>query len=125
MFRRWLKAPSSSPRGSTIDRRQQRRINLSFDCTFLSAWATAEARISSLSPHGCFIETRSMVPAHGTILEDITVSLPMGPLTLQGQVLNPVRGVGFAVRFIGLDPETRKTLAALVPADRSGPIDTV
>jgi hypothetical protein len=42
------------------------------------------------------------------------VTLPTGHLTLQGQVVYAQRGVGFAVRFTGLDENTQNQLIALV-----------
>jgi hypothetical protein len=96
------------------NRRQQHRLERYFDCTFLSAWGEQQARVSSLSPIGCFIEIRSADLPAGTVVEDITVTLPTGPLTLQGQVVQAQRGVGFAVQFTGLDEKTQNQLIALV-----------
>jgi hypothetical protein len=112
MFRLRLKAPGSV-RGPK-ERRQRQRVERYFDCTFLSAWGDEKARISSLSPTGCYIDSRSTVPPSGTILEDITVTLATGHLTLQGRVLTATRGVGFAVEFTGLDPDTQNRLSDLV-----------
>jgi len=48
------------------------------------------------------------------VVEDITITLPIGSLTVQGTVLNTMRGIGFAVRFNDLDEETRDSLSVLI-----------
>jgi hypothetical protein len=96
-------------------RRQQRqRIERQFDCTWLSTWGEEKTRISSLSPTGCYIASRFTTPAEGTVVEDITIALPIGRLTVQGTVLDTMRGVGFAVRFTDLDKDTRDSLSVLI-----------
>ena len=85
-----------------------------FDCTWLSAWGEETARISSLSPTGCYIEGRFSVPPKGAVVPDITVTLPTGRIILQGTVIEATRGIGFAVRFIELDTHTRDRLSDLV-----------
>jgi PilZ domain len=110
MPHRWLRALWLGKR-----RRQQRlRIVRYFDCTWLSAWGEEKARVSSLSPTGCYIESRFSVPTEGAIIRDITVTLPTGRITLQGTVIDPTSGIGFAVRFIDLDTNTRDRLSGLV-----------
>jgi len=110
MPRRWLTALWFGKR-----RRQQRqRIVRYFDCTWLSAWGEETARISSLSPTGCYIESRFSVPPEGAVVPDITVTLPTGRIILQGTVIEATRGIGFAVRFIELDTHTRDRLGDLV-----------
>ena len=96
------------------ERRRQPRMEQYFDCTWLSDWGEERSRVNSLSPAGCFIETRSAVPPEGTPLAGIIVTLPSGEITLQGTVVNPTRGVGFAVVFTDLDQHTHDTLSALV-----------
>jgi hypothetical protein len=48
------------------------------------------------------------------VVRDITVILPTGTLKLQGTVIDPTRGIGFAVRFIELDTLTCDRLSGLV-----------
>jgi hypothetical protein len=48
------------------------------------------------------------------VVEDITITLPIGSVTVQGTVLDTMRGIGFAVRFIDLDKDTRDTLSVLI-----------
>jgi len=84
-----------------------------FDCTWSSAFGEERARISNISPTGCYIESRFSVPAEGTALTDLTANLPVGTLTLQGTVIDATPGVGFAVRFSELDTHTVESLRAL------------
>ena len=96
-------------------RRQQReRIERQFDCTWLSTWGEEKSRISSLSPTGCYIDSRFTTPPEGTVVQDITIALPIGSLTFQGTVLDTIRGVGFAVRFTDIDEDTRNSLSVLI-----------
>ena len=96
-------------------RRQTRqRIERDFDCTWLSTWGEEKARISSLSPTGCYIDSRFTTPADGTVVPDITIALDTGSLTIQGTVINSMRGIGFAVRFTELDRDTRDRLSVLI-----------
>jgi PilZ domain len=111
MAPQWLTALWN--RGST-DRRQRRRITQYFDCTWLSAWGEERCRISSLSPTGCYIDSRFTVPAEGTQVQDINVTLPTGQITLQGTVVYAMPGVGFAVRFTQVDADARARLNALI-----------
>src|SRR4030095_5080676 len=97
------------------DRRQKRqRIERQFDCTWLSTWGEEKTRISSLSPSGCYIASRFTTPAEGTVVAELTLALPIGRLTVQGTVLDAMRGVGFAVRFTDLDKDTRDSLSVLI-----------
>ena len=102
---RWLGKPRRPPR---------QRIVRYFDCTWCSAWGEERSRISSLSPTGCYIESRCSVPAVGEVVRDLTVILSTGTLDLQGAVIDATPGIGFAVRFIEVDSATRDRLSALV-----------
>jgi len=96
-------------------RRQQRqRIALYLDCTWQSTWGEQRSRVSSLSPTGCYIEDRFTVPPRGETVPELSVSLPTGTISVQGTVLDAMPGVGFAVRFKGVDADTRDRLTTLV-----------
>ena len=110
MFQRWLTKPVLESR----NRRQRQRINQYFDCTWQSVWGEERARLTSLSPTGCYIETRFSVPATGTAIHDLTVALPTGKLHVQGTVIDAIPGVGFALRFTELDTDTLDRLKGLV-----------
>jgi hypothetical protein len=113
MPRQWLRAWRGS-RGLCDSRQQRQRIERYFDCTWLSVWGEQRSRVSSLSPTGCYVDSRFTVPAEGTVVRDITLTLTTGTLTLQGTVVATMRGVGFAVRFTELDKDTRDRLSALI-----------
>jgi len=100
--------------------RRQRVVHY-FDCTWASQWGPIEARLSNISPTGCYIESRFTVPALGEIVENITVT-PNGepPLVLHGPVIDSMRGIGFAVRFAQLDDESRARLSALLHSCQLG-----
>jgi hypothetical protein len=115
MPRLWRRALWWGNRALRNGRRQNReRIERDFDCTWLSTWGEEQSRLSSLSPTGCYIDSRFTTPAEGTVVQDITVTLATGSLTLQGTVINAMRGVGFAVRFTELDKDTRDRLSVLI-----------
>ena len=101
-------------------RRRQRRLRVVryFDCTWFTAWGEERARVSSLSPNGCYIESRFSVPPDGEAVRALTIALPTERVNLQGTVLNAMSGVGFAVRFIDLDTKTRERLRAFISAAR-------
>jgi len=109
MPRLWRKVLRTSRR-----RQERQRIERHLDCTWLSQWGEERCRISSLSPTGCYIDSRFTTPAVGTVVQDITILLATGDLVLQGTVLDSMRGVGFAVRFTDVDEETRYRLSVLV-----------
>jgi hypothetical protein len=113
MPRQWFRAWMGG-QGPGSSRQQRQRIERYFDCTWLSVWGEQKSRISSLSPTGCYIDSRFAVPAEGTVVPDITLILPTSTLTLQGTVIGTMRGVGFAVRFTELDKDTRDRLSALI-----------
>jgi hypothetical protein len=110
MPQRWLNALWLGKQG----RAQRQRIVRYFDCTWCSAWGEERSRVSSLSPTGCYIESRSSVPPVGEEIRDLTVILPTGSLGLHGTVIEATRGVGFVVRFTEVDTGTHDRLSALV-----------
>lgn len=128
MAARWLRSCWSrwrrgdAPRAAAHPRQPRQRIVRYFDCTWPSAWREERARASSLSPTGCYIESRFTVPAIGTAIRDLTVTLPSGTVVLQGIVIEAMRGIGFAVRFTDVDPETRSRLSALVQDAGTDPV---
>jgi hypothetical protein len=100
-------------------RQERQRIVQYFDCIWLSKWGSMTARISNLSPTGCYIDSRLNVPAVGETVENITVTPSAGsPLVLHGTVIDSTRGIGFAVRFTELDEDTRDRLSALLQSHR-------
>jgi len=100
--------------GLNGNRRQRQRIERYFDCSWMSVWGDQKARISSISPTGCYIDSRLIVPPEGTHLQEISVALPGGCLTLEGTVIGSTPGTGFAVRFTGVDRQARTRLCRLI-----------
>ena len=112
MPQRWLSARWLGKR-----RHQQRqRVARYFDCTWFTAWGEERARVSSLSPNGCYIESRFSVPPDGEPVRDLTIALPTGSVNLQGTVVNATSGVGFAVRFVDIDAKTQNSLNTFIHA---------
>ena len=118
MARQWLTALLKRGRPAGDRRPQRHRIERYFECNWLSEWGMEETRIRSISNTGCYIDSRLTVPPEGTSLPEISVALPGGCITVGGTVLMATPGVGFAVRFTGVDPETRARLSSLVAAAR-------
>jgi hypothetical protein len=48
------------------------------------------------------------------VVQELTIALPTGAVTLQGTVIDAMSGVGFAVRFTELDTTTRDCLNVLI-----------
>jgi hypothetical protein len=114
MLQEWLAALWSG----TGFRQQRQRVVRYVDCTWESAWGVERSRISSISPTGCYIEDRLSVPAAGEQVRELTLTLPTGRVTLHGTVSDPTPGIGFAVRFTGIDADTRNRLIDFVQALR-------
>src|SRR5262245_47155405 len=94
---------------------QRRRINRYIDCHWVSAYGEQQTRVSSISPTGCYIDSRFAVPAEGTHVREICLMIPGAQeLSVHGTVLCPTPGVGFAVRFADMDDDTQAALNGLV-----------
>ena len=120
MARQWLttlwKRGSSDGGRRKAQRPQRQRIDRYFECNWLSDWGEEQTRVSSISPTGCFIDSRFTVPPSGSHVQELSVALPSGCITLGGTVLSARPGIGFAVRFTEVDETTRARLIALVAA---------
>lgn len=114
MLQRWLRALWHGRHQGRHGGQQRQRIGRYLDCVWLSAWGEERSRISSLSPTGCYIESRFTVPVDGTLIPEIIVTMPTGSVVVKGIVTDATRGIGFAVRFTDVDPETRRHLHAFV-----------
>jgi PilZ domain len=118
-MRQWLAALSGRRREQPgqpkhSDRPQRQRIMRYFDCTWSGTFGEERARVSNISPTGCYVECRFAIPAQGDILNDLTVNLPSGALMVHGTVVDASPGLGFAVRFADLDAHALEYLNALV-----------
>lgn len=108
----WLKALGAREPGG--NRRERHRLERYFDCTWVSPWGEERAKVSSVSENGCYLESRFNVPPEGSLIPEITILAGTASLTLQGTVINPMPGIGFAIRFTELDEDSRAQLRVLV-----------
>jgi len=115
MAKLWLSALWKRPM-TNKGRRQRQRVERYFECNWLSPWGEEQTRVSSISPTGCYIDSRFTVPPEGTWVREISVALPDGSVTVGGTVLMATPGVGFAVRFTQVDDSVRARLTELVAA---------
>jgi hypothetical protein len=94
---------------------QRQRVSRYIDCHWVSPYGEQQTRISSISPTGCYIDSRFTVPPEGTHVREICLMIPGGEeLSVHGTVLCPTPGIGFAVRFAAMDDDTLATLNGLV-----------
>ena len=114
MARQWLTGLWKKGSATRGGRRQRQRIERYFECDWFTAWGEEKTRVSSISPTGCYIDSRLTVPPEGTFLQGISVALPGGQITVDGMVLQATPGVGFAVRFTEVNDEARARLTGLV-----------
>ena len=110
----WLTARIARTPGS--GRPQRQRIYRYFECNWVSTWGEQQSRVSSISPTGCYIDSRLTVPPEGYHVREIALAVPGGELSVHGTVLKATPGVGFAVRFADMDDETQARLYALTGA---------
>jgi hypothetical protein len=97
-----------------MDRRREPRYLIPLDCTWGSDHAPVAARISDLSLGGCYVDSPRVPPAGG--LTSVTLSLAGVTTTLIGRVVHAQAGLGFAMRFEGLDSETEQRVRHFLSA---------
>jgi hypothetical protein len=96
--------------------RQQERVPYLKEITLECASGKREARISDLSPGGCYID--SIV----AVVEGEPVSLSIktesgDALSFAGEVAYVLNGMGFGVRFTDLNDERKAFLGQIVSAN--------
>ncbi len=96
------------------DQRSGPRVLHYFDCRWFGKWGSIEARLSDLSASGCRIVNRLTSPSVGEVVEIEIIRTAAEPLALSGEVVNVDRGVGFGVRFVGLEDDACDHIEALV-----------
>lgn len=106
----WQRRRPDAPRPQ---RPQRQRIERYFECNWVGSGGEVETRVRSISPTGCYIDSRLAVPPEGTRVREIHVALPGGCITVEGMVLQTRPGDGFAVRFTSVDTATRAMLSNL------------
>jgi hypothetical protein len=83
------------------------------DGSWSGASGANRCRIADISLGGCFVQTLSPPPPYEKTV--VTVMDREGrPLALPGRVVYPERGLGFAVEFVEVPPETAARLAELI-----------
>ena len=86
-------------------RRAHRRIRGPFDAVRMGL-LEIQLSIYDLSAGGCLIASMAEVTAEAPIR--LRISLPDGnSVTVRGRITMPPRDIGFAVRFIDVDSQTR------------------
>ena len=94
---------------------RRQRVSRYIDCHWVSRYGEQQTRISSISPTGCYIDSRFTVPPEGTHVREICLMIPgREELSVHGTVICPTPGIGFAVRFAAMDDDTQATLNTLV-----------
>jgi PilZ domain len=115
-LRRWLRSgqrPAGDDR-TTNNQRGDPRVPHYFECRWYGKWGAFDARLSDLSVSGCYIVNPRTTPSAGEVVDIEVVRTAKEPLALSGEVVSPEPGIGFAVRFAGLDDEMRQQIQALM-----------
>jgi hypothetical protein len=103
----------------THTKRGDPRVTHYFECRWYGKWGASDARLNDLSVSGCYIVNRRTTPSVGEIIEIDVVRTAKEPLALSGEVVAPEPGIGFGVRFSGLDDGIREQLEALMAEAQS------
>ena len=93
----------------TAERRAHERLSHPLEGSWRGASGATRCRISDISLSGCFPQSLAM-PKVGETTE---VTIEFGPnqaLTLTGDVAYAEQGMGFAVKFVDLDEDSRTAL---------------
>lgn len=97
----------------TDERRRHERLNRPLDAEWQGASGSGRCRIGDISLGGCFVQTL-VSPA----LEEktaVTLIGPAGqPILLEGSVVTTYPGIGFALRFEPMPPETEDLLRQVI-----------
>jgi len=116
LLRSWQRGrvPASDIPDSTNQPRGDPRVTHYFDCRWFGKWGAFDARLNDLSVSGCYIVNRRTTPSIGEIVEIDVVRTAKEPLPLSGEVVSTEPGIGFGVRFAGVDDNLRKQLETLM-----------
>jgi hypothetical protein len=110
----WKRRPASDISDSTNPHRGDPRVTHYFECRWFGKWGAFDARLNDLSVSGCYIVNRRNTPSVGEVVEIDLVRTAKEPLPLAGEVVSTEPGIGFAVRFAGVDDNLRQQLEALM-----------
>jgi len=84
------------------------RVQGPFDGKWAGAAGNGSARIWDLSGGGCYIDAHND-QRNGEILS-VTIELPEGLVTVQGEIVYSMQNQGFAVKFVAMDDQSRQAL---------------
>jgi PilZ domain len=90
------------------------RVAHYFECRWFGKRGAFDTRLGDLSVSGCFIVNPRATPSVGEIIEIDLIRTAKEPLALSGEVVAPEPGIGFGVRFAGLDDKVREQIEALM-----------
>lgn len=100
---------------------QDDNVTVSLDVVWQGTSEKIDARMSEISMHGCFIDSRTQGRALGDIVE-FKVHLPGGPwVSLQGELVTEDYPMGFGLRFTELTDHDQRLLAQVVVAHGGNP----
>jgi hypothetical protein len=94
------------------ERRRYRRASRLLEIRWEDLSGKYNARVTDISPDGCYIESIGQVTVGQQIRFEI--QLPTGNwVPLRGEVVNHQPNLGFGVRFIALTEEEKKVLSQI------------
>ncbi|MCM3869740.1 MAG: response regulator [Pyrinomonadaceae bacterium] len=103
---------------------QDDNVTVSLDVVWQGTSGKNDARMSEISMHGCFIDSRVQGRALGDIVE-FKVHMPGGPwVSLQGELVTEDYPMGFGLRFTNLTEGDERLLAQVVSAHGGDPGST-
>jgi hypothetical protein len=121
LLRSWQRrrSPAGDIPDNTNNQRGDPRVTHYFECRWFGKWGTFDARLSDLSVSGCYIVNRRTTPSIGEIVEIDVVRTAKEPLPLAGEVVSTEPGIGFGVRFAGVDDNLRQQIESLMSEAQS------
>ena len=100
---------------------QDDNVTVSLDVVWQGSSGKIDARMSEISMHGCFIDSRVQGRVLGDIVE-FKVHLPGGPwVSLQGELVSEDYPMGFGLHFTSLTEGDERLLAQVVVAHGGDP----
>ena len=98
-------------------------VTVSLDVVWQGSAGKQDARMSEISMHGCYIDTKVQGRNLGETI-GFKVHLPGGPwVSLEGELINQEYPIGFGLRFVNLKEDERKLLARVVAAHGGVPTE--
>jgi hypothetical protein len=113
LLRSWQRR-RDAPDETTNHPRGDPRVTHYFECRWFGKWGAFDAKLNDLSVSGCYIVNRRTTPSVGEVVEIDLIRTAKEPLPLSGEVVSTEPGIGFAVRFAGVDDNLRQQLETLM-----------